>query len=1151
MANDTCPTKLIDDLPTKKDEFGSHEGIADAIADIVRDENGGYAIAIEGTWGSGKSTIIELLKQKLQDQVFVFDAWAHKGDPLRRVFLERLIRFLCDGKHLKPAEWDEKLDLLTHRIKRTTTRSTPRLSTWGTVLAFVTLLIPFGTALFATAFLPDAPVLWRGWQLVAGVLFGAAPLACLLFWLLGKLLHGCYYGFAKSRPKSKYPGLSVLFREAEDETHTQSYETPEPSSAEFEEFFGEAVAQALPAQENRLVIVVDNLDRVPQDNALAVWSTLRVFLEQCARGNNDWSDRVFLIVPYDRSAMTKLWSPGTKPPKKKDGETGEEEPVESDEQVGLTFLQKTFLVRFEVPPLLLSGWFEYLKNLLKQALPHHKDDDKLHEVVRVFHRARLRVGRPTPRELKVFVNDLGTLHRQRGDEFPLSHLAYYVVLRQEGVNVASALLKGTAVHEVDASLLDADVENHLAALYFNSTVDRARSLLLANPIEAALHAGDPDVLGERSQNHGFAPVFENVLRDYPTTYKDEPHALANAGRAIHGCGLHKSSAQPQLARPVRRFCEEATHERAWGEFDSPMAKGLSGYVRLLNDANHSKRILQQVLTAQEQKEKESADEAPERVKSYAGGLIELLKSIRDLGHETAYQEGINVPGSEPDFLAVCSTFAERESETGAFWEFLRPSADPRAVIGHLSPKGGSPWGRDEYRILEVLRTSPVKWPWKKFAGGAETVLGAPEQQPDAHTVEYVLRAMWLLEATHPTIKQLVGSGALHHHLAGCASVPEAAAVCAYSILSFVGPQPEPTAFGQSAEGHQILTAFVSGPGEKQDVLNEYCRLVATLDSQRNVRGLLEHHTETAALVRNVLLTLRQENQLAKAISADVLIDKWSQLYEVLKSAEATELRFQDALTELRDQPGFAGRLTQREFSVGQAGLDAQLVEAGYWEDKEYASWCMRGLRAITKEEWLKQLRSKGTGAALLQQVRRRNTEFVLERAYLDALEQFGKYLLGADAPPDAYDYEFSAICALTDDDREVLRRLLIDALTIHAGKGRGFFALFGDELARDGAELQKENQLVRGIFRDAVEKRHEQAIEWVAATLDQHPDLLKPFPGPEVRDFRRRLRSAVKDEKDDRIRQALVQLAKSAGVKVPDVPQEPDSGNGEDGSSTA
>ena len=83
-------TTLLDDSPATSDAFGAHQRIAGAVLQLVENEPGGKAIALIGQWGSGKSTVVNLAQNAAPKNVgvFVFDAWAHQGDPLRRTFLE-------------------------------------------------------------------------------------------------------------------------------------------------------------------------------------------------------------------------------------------------------------------------------------------------------------------------------------------------------------------------------------------------------------------------------------------------------------------------------------------------------------------------------------------------------------------------------------------------------------------------------------------------------------------------------------------------------------------------------------------------------------------------------------------------------------------------------------------------------------------------------------------------------------------------------------------------------------------------------------------------------------------------------------------------------------------------------------------------------
>lgn len=102
--NNLYSVNLLVDTPAIKDEFGTHERIAEAIASAIKSEDGGITIGLEGGWGSGKSTVINLVKKKISINenknatIVLFDAWAHQGDPLRRTFLETVISHLQNEK---------------------------------------------------------------------------------------------------------------------------------------------------------------------------------------------------------------------------------------------------------------------------------------------------------------------------------------------------------------------------------------------------------------------------------------------------------------------------------------------------------------------------------------------------------------------------------------------------------------------------------------------------------------------------------------------------------------------------------------------------------------------------------------------------------------------------------------------------------------------------------------------------------------------------------------------------------------------------------------------------------------------------------------------------------------------------------------------
>ena len=96
--------RILNEEASVRDDFAhkTHERIAKSISQIMTSGNSGQTIGLEGPWGCGKSTVVKLLKNMLRDaddnkfEYIYFDAWAHEGDPLRRVFLESLIEQVED-----------------------------------------------------------------------------------------------------------------------------------------------------------------------------------------------------------------------------------------------------------------------------------------------------------------------------------------------------------------------------------------------------------------------------------------------------------------------------------------------------------------------------------------------------------------------------------------------------------------------------------------------------------------------------------------------------------------------------------------------------------------------------------------------------------------------------------------------------------------------------------------------------------------------------------------------------------------------------------------------------------------------------------------------------------------------------------------------
>jgi len=288
----TCPTRLLSDRPAEADSFGSHGRVADAIADLLQTEDGGKTIGLEGGWGSGKSTVVRLISKQFEDSnafcIVLFDAWAHQGDPLRRTFLELVIGRLREKKPkwIDDEEWQKQIEELAKRRKVDSTTTVPRLAIGAYLFSIAALLIPFGAALFAAGLGEKSP--WNRLTIIGTGLL-AVPLTLIILATLAVAIQTTWGLIRKKESQPDRPSglLTFVINKAITEQQTTTTQSPEPTSVEFSERFGRLMDEALKG-DRRLVLVLDNLDRVSHSDALSMWATLQTFLQASEHQRPSW-----------------------------------------------------------------------------------------------------------------------------------------------------------------------------------------------------------------------------------------------------------------------------------------------------------------------------------------------------------------------------------------------------------------------------------------------------------------------------------------------------------------------------------------------------------------------------------------------------------------------------------------------------------------------------------------------------------------------------------------------------------------------------------------------------------------------------------------------------------------------------------------------
>ncbi len=366
--------KFLPDQPLKAEKelqnanFG-HRDIAETLVGIIKCCKSPFSIALDGKWGSGKSSIANVVQEKLKNQgdfsVVYFDIWKYEGDALRRSFLKEAVAQLKDGGLQKSFELNERLyNSVTIKSEGNVTLNKGKTiikQFWKPVtiglgiIALVTVIFKYGGWF---------PEYWDGWKKVlayAGQIAGISSIASLVSIFFLKIV----------------PQIIT--------TETKTYGTDRFTDPhEFENEFGSLLTNL---QKNKLLIIFDNLDRVTHDKALEVLSTIKTFLEP--KDIQNTTKEVFYLIPCDIEAI-KEHVKSVYAPKNDKVSTA----FNPDE-----FLRKFFNTIITIPEFILTELEDFTKKLLKETdVPDFNDDTVAWLISKTF--------RENPRQIKQFINSL-------------------------------------------------------------------------------------------------------------------------------------------------------------------------------------------------------------------------------------------------------------------------------------------------------------------------------------------------------------------------------------------------------------------------------------------------------------------------------------------------------------------------------------------------------------------------------------------------------------------------------------------------------------------------------------------------------------------------------------------------------------------------
>ena len=509
MFDTTKYPHFITDAPVGEDCFEGHsqQSLAHSICNYVRRADAmpdsestptmPRIIGLEGSWGSGKSNVVSMIERELKSEgyyTFTYDAWGHQEDLQRRSILETLTTQLIRDKALQgkveihmrngkrnKAEWKDQLSLLLSNKTTTIRKSTPQLTPAAGCGIFVVALYAICTHITE--------------------LWAAKTFPCEKYWLLD-LLPVVVALFAVAYFWRKKDGVKNIFRMVDhtnsdqiDEEYTSS---EEPSVAEFKNWM-RAVSDYLSTTKqtyNRLIIVFDNMDRLPSEKVMQLWSSIYTFF---AGGE---FKQVWTIIPYDYMHLCQAIN----------GDDTGNNFNEGKKRIK-QFISKTFPIIYHVPQPVITDYRKLFFAYFDKAFGSQEHDRE--HICQVFMHLR---DNPNPRIVISFVNELVALRLQwSGEAHRLQNLALYALKKDE------LLYEGESL---EANLLSDDLFDRISPFYPNRDAVRTVICQYAYGLEDAqlasevplrlelkrhIKAGEP--IDEYAMHPNFLSVLESVLSD--------------------------------------------------------------------------------------------------------------------------------------------------------------------------------------------------------------------------------------------------------------------------------------------------------------------------------------------------------------------------------------------------------------------------------------------------------------------------------------------------------------------------------------------------------------------------------------------------------------------------------------------------------------
>lgn len=496
--------KILSNSPCNEDLFEGkvHEKLAKTIADEISNDPNCSIIGIDGGWGAGKSNLVGMIERDLREQnyeakhryhFFTYDAWGHQNDLPRRTILEELTSDLAGGENaiLPTKEWKERLKSLLAKQRETTTKTVPRLNF---AMITIALMVAFTPVISAISSLITCEC---GKLIFTCVIYGLA-----IIFICIKQLRYLKDTKQKITATSFFTELFLVYKDKITENET--YETvseSEPSTKQFNDWMND-INSSLNRINHYLVIVIDNMDRLPRIKVQELWAAIHSFFADTKYSN------IRVIVPFDREHIRNAFQSEDICYNNNNNDTVV---VYGDD-----FINKTFYIVYHVAPPILSGWKDYFEHQWKLAFGEDSVIDNA--VLQVYD---MLTEEHSPRKIVAFINEFVTIKQLADPRIPDKYIALFIFGRKNiSKKPIEIILNPNYLGPLEFLYRsDDNLPAYMSSLYYQLPIDKAMDIVYTRQFTRELDENKVDSLKQMKESgvKKFYSILDRAIAEVKNT----------------------------------------------------------------------------------------------------------------------------------------------------------------------------------------------------------------------------------------------------------------------------------------------------------------------------------------------------------------------------------------------------------------------------------------------------------------------------------------------------------------------------------------------------------------------------------------------------------------------------------------------------------